>query len=171
MTSGEVLVRVAHEQDDGAIADTHVRAFGRRDEAGLVRRIVREGSEAASLVAEAGGVVVGHALLSRVEARVDGRPVHTLALNPVSVRPTHQHRGIGSRLVRTALAHAEEMGAEVVIVVGDPGFYRRFGFSTGPAQVFGSVRAHDILQAIELVPGALSGTSGFVDYPWAFPEQ
>jgi putative acetyltransferase len=171
MTSGEVLVRVADEQDDGAIADTHIRAFGRPDEAALVRRIIKEGGELASLVAEAGGIVVGHALLSRVDARVDGRPVSTLALNPVSVRPTHQHRGIGSRLVRAALAHADEMGAEVVVVVGDPGFYRRFGFSTGPAQVFGSIRAPSTLQAVELVPGALSGASGVVDYPWTFAAE
>lgn len=159
---------MAGQQDDGAIADTHIRAFGRRDEAALVRRIISERSETASLVAEAGGIVVGHALLSRVEARIDGRPVHTLALHPVSVRPTHQRRGIGTWLVRAALDHAEEIGAEAVVVAGDPGFYRRFGFSTGQAQVFGSVRAHSVLQAVELVPGALSGASGIVDYPWTF---
>jgi putative acetyltransferase len=171
MTSGEVLVRSADGRDDGAIADTHLRAFGRTEEAALVRRIIGEGREAASLVAEVGGVIVGHALLSRVEARIDGRPVNTLALVPVGVRPTHQHRGIGTLLVRAALAQAEDAGAEVVVVSGDPGFYGRFGFSAGRAQVFGSARSRDVLQAIEVVPGGLSGDSGFVAYPWPFPED
>lgn len=171
MTSGEVLVRAADERDDGAIADTHLRAFGRQDEAALLRRIIGEGRDAASLVAEAGGIIVGHALLSRVEARIDGRPVHALALVPVGVRPTHQRRGIGTTLVRAALAHAEELGAEVVVVAGDPGFYGRFGFSAGRAQVFGNTRSRDVLQAIEVVPGGLSGDSGFIAYPWPFAED
>lgn len=163
MTSGEVLVRAAVAGDDGAIADTLLRAFGRADEAALVRRIVSEGADAVSLVAEVRGVVVGHALLNLVAATIDGRPVRLMALTAVSVRPTHQLQGIGTRLVRATLAHAEEVGAEAVVVAGDPAFYGRFGFSEGRARVFRSAAARNVLQALEIVPGALSGESGFVD--------
>lgn len=172
MPSGEVLVRAARAGDEGAIADTLQRAFGRDDEIALVRQIHERGAGAVSLVAEVGGVVVGHALLSHVEARVDGRPVAMLALAPVGVRPTHQYRGIGGWLVETALARAAEIGAEAVVVAGDPSFYGRFGFSSGRARLFGGSGMADVLQAVEIVPGALSGETGILAYPVTrFEEQ
>lgn len=170
MPSGEVVVRVAEPGDNGAIADTLTRAFAREDEAVLVGRLRDSGAGIVSLVAEISGVVVGHAMLSRVDARIDGRAIEVLALAPVCVRPTHQQRGIGSRLIEEAIGLAADAGAEAVLVLGDPGFYGRFGFSAGRARVFVSDFAGDAFQALEIVPGALSGESGTVDYPPPFRE-
>lgn len=170
MTSGEVLVRAAGPGDDGAIADTLVRAFARENEAALVRRLTQTGANVVSLVAEAGGVIVGHAMLCRVGARIDGRAVEVLALAPVSVRPTHQRRGIGTRLVNAAFAHAVDAGAEALIAVGDPGFFGRFGFSNGRALVFNNGSTCNTWQAVEIVPGALSGENGSVEHGRVFAE-
>jgi putative acetyltransferase len=168
MASATVMIREATAQDREAVVDVVRRAFGRDDEAQLVTSLFDEGYAVASLVADTGSAVVGHAMLSSLEAAIDGRPVRALALAPIGVRPTHQRRGIGSRLVEAAIDAARSHDAETVIVLGDPAFYGRFGFSAGRAAVLASRYAGDAFQAIELVPGALSGSSGTVDYPPAF---
>ena len=170
MSSGEVRVRAAEKRDEGAIADTLIRAFAREDEARMVSRLENSQASVASLVADVAGLVVGHAMLSRVDARIDGRSVPVLALSPVAVRPTHQGLGIGGRLVSAALDRAADDGAEAVLVVGDPRYYGRFGFSAARARVFSGRYAGDVFQAVEIVPGALSGESGTVEYPTAFAD-
>lgn len=168
MANGAVLIRETTARDREAVVDVVRRAFGRDDEANLVVRLLDDGAAVASLLAEAGGAVVGHALLSTLGAEIDGRQVRALALAPVSVRPTHQRRGIGSQLVEATIDAAKASDAETIIVHGDPGFYGRFGFSTGRAAVFSSPFDGEHLLAIELIPGALSGSSGVVAYPKAF---
>ena len=53
----------------------------------------------------------------------------------VAVAPHRQRSGIGSRLIRTGLERARSAGWQGVLVLGDPGYCRRFGFAsphTGP---------------------------------------
>lgn len=95
-------------------------AFGGNEEAALVRALRAEGDLTHSLLAHAGGVPVGHVALSPLTAE---RPA--LALAPLAVHPALQGRGLGSALVRAALAAA---GDRAVVVLGEPGFYTRFGF-------------------------------------------
>lgn len=86
---------------------------------------------ALSLVAVAGDEVVGHVVCTR--AHVGGAPA--LGLGPLSVRPDHQRGGVGSALVGEALTRAESLGESVVALLGEPAYYRRFGFV--PAQELG----------------------------------
>ena len=79
-----------------------------------------------SLVAEEHGEVVGHALFSHVG--LDGQSRRLLELAPMSVRPDRQRAGIGSSLVRAGLAAADARGEPVVLVLGHPEYYPRFGF-------------------------------------------
>ncbi|ASW57275.1 GNAT family N-acetyltransferase [Plantactinospora sp. KBS50] len=79
-----------------------------------------------SMVAEAGGEIVGYALLTRV--RVDPARFPALCLGPVAVRPDRQRLGYGSDVVQAALAAATELGERLVVVLGSPAYYRRFGF-------------------------------------------
>jgi putative acetyltransferase len=87
-------------------------------------RIVREIEPAISLVAEEDGEVVGHTMLSPMRMG-EHRP---LQLSPLSVAPAHQGRGIGSALVRESLRLADEAGEPLVLLLGHPGYYPRFGF-------------------------------------------
>lgn len=108
-------------------------AFARPDlpvppEVGLVEEL-RHGDAwlpELAMVAEYGGEVVGYALLTRV--RVDPGQVPALALGPVAVAPHRQRIGLGSSVVQAALEAATELGERLVVVLGDPAFYRRFGF-------------------------------------------
>jgi putative acetyltransferase len=84
-----------------------------------------------SLVAVAGSAVVGHVLGSR--AVVDAAPV--LALGPLSVHPDHQRRGVGKALVHTLLGAADARDEPLVVLLGDPAYYGRFGFR--PAGEYG----------------------------------
>lgn len=77
-----------------------------------------------SLVATSGDRVVGHVVATR--AHVDGVPV--LGLGPLAVRPDRQGEGIGAMLVRELLLRAEAAGESLVALLGDPAYYRRFGF-------------------------------------------
>jgi putative acetyltransferase len=54
-----------------------------------------------------------------------------LALGPLSVRPGHQRAGLGSALVHAALGAGDALGEPLVVLLGDPGYYHRFGFRLG----------------------------------------
>lgn len=77
-----------------------------------------------SLVAEEGREIVGHIVATR--GFVDAAPA--LGLGPVSVAPGAQGHGVGSALVRALLSIAAARGETLVGLLGDPAFYRRFGF-------------------------------------------
>nr|WP_155073887.1 N-acetyltransferase [Streptomyces taklimakanensis] len=80
---------------------------------------------ALSLVAqEPDGEVVGHVVCTR--GRVGATPA--LGLGPLSVRPDHQGRGVGSALVHAVLGAADALDEPLVALLGDPGYYGRFGF-------------------------------------------
>jgi predicted N-acetyltransferase YhbS len=107
------------------------------------------------------GRLIGTVRLWNVAAG-DGRPA--LLLGPLTVHPSHRHRGVGSALIRHALAAAAKLGHRAVMLVGDAAYYEPFGFSTektGSLWLPGRYDAHRFL-AIELSPGALDGAIGLV---------
>jgi putative acetyltransferase len=68
--------------------------------------------------------VIGHVVCTR--AHVDETPV--LALGPLSVRPDRQRSGVGSALMHAVLGAGDALGEPMVVLLGDPGYYHRFGF-------------------------------------------
>ncbi|XVV15386.1 GNAT family N-acetyltransferase [Actinoplanes sp. CA-131856] len=94
-----------------------------RDDAGWISEL--------SLVAVEDDQVVGHVLATR--AHVEGRPA--LGLGPLSVHPRRQRAGVGSALMHAVLGAADALGEPLVGLLGDPSYYRRFGFV--PAQPVG----------------------------------
>jgi len=120
-----LTVRAASPDDAVAIHAVHAAAFGRDAEGDLVDALVAGGHAAYSYVAVGDGTVVGHALLSRITVGGD----EALALAPVGVVPEVQGNGVGSAVVRAALDAATADGARLVLVLGDPAYYSRFGFT------------------------------------------
>lgn len=126
--------RPERPDDAAAIHAVNLAAFPTPAEADLVDAL--RGSDAwiegLSIVTEDGeGTVVGHALLTR--CHVGGEPA--LALAPCAVLPRVQRRGVGSAAIRAALEAARATGEHLVLVLGHPEYYRRFGFT--PASRFG----------------------------------
>lgn len=121
-----------------------------------------------SLVAELEQRLVGHILFSRMWIDGDGGPVRAAALAPVAVLPGHQGRGIGQRLIRSGLNRLREQREQIVLVLGHPDYYSRFGFSNEKARLLDSPFPSEAFMALELVSHALTGISGKVRYPAAF---
>jgi predicted N-acetyltransferase YhbS len=131
-----VLIRREAAGDADTIRAVTIAAFGRPAEATLVDelRVSDAWLPALSLVATtSAGEIVGHVVCSR--GQVDGSPV--LGLGPLSVRPDRQRDGVGSALVQAVLGAADALGEPLVVLLGDPAYYRRFGFA--PSSDYGIV--------------------------------
>ena len=106
-------------------------AYGSGTEAAIVDALRRDGALSLSLVAEEGGKILGHVAFSPV--RAGSVPSGWYGLGPVSVRPDRQGQGIGAALIRDGLARLKSAGAAGCVVLGNPTYYRRFGFVNDPA--------------------------------------
>jgi putative acetyltransferase len=164
-----ITIRPEGAADRQAILDVNREAFGREDEARLVDAL-RESPAfvpALSLVAEEGGAIVGHILFTHLTVADGGVARPALALAPMAVLPASQNRGVGSALVRRGLADAREQGHHVVIVLGHPAYYPRFGFV--PARPLGVRPPFDVpddaFLVVGLTDGALDGLAGDVRHP------
>ena len=121
----------------------------------------RRPSEGLAFVArDAAGGVVGTVRLWDVAISETGSKA--LLLGPLAVDPSLKSAGIGSALMRHAIAEAARLGHGAILLVGDAPYYARFGFSaekTGTLAMPGPYERHRFL-ALELVPGALDGAKG-----------
>jgi putative acetyltransferase len=163
------IIRPETTADQDAIREVNRGAFGGDDEARLVDALRKGGHARISLVAEQDGRVVGHIMFSTLAiATPGGEVVEALSLAPMAVVPAHQRKGIGSSLVGGGLRACREAGHRIVIVVGHPGFYPRFGFSAKLAEPLRSRYSGPAFMAVELVPDALRGIAGEVRYPPPF---
>jgi len=114
-----------------------------------------------SFVASEKSRVVGTVRLWHVSVG-PARPA--LLLGPLAVDDAWRGRGIGASLMRRACEAARQLGHKAVVLVGDPSYYARFGFSaekTGALWMPGPYERERLL-ALELVPGALARAQGEV---------
>ena len=122
-----------------------------------------------SLVAQAaGGTLVGHILLTKTfVTRPDGsRYEHALLVAPLSVVLEWRDKGVGKTLMHEGLRIARKLGYGAAFLVGDPGYYSRFGFRS--TADFGIRPQADIppqfVMVRELIPDALDGVTGVGDF-------
>lgn len=154
-------MKIRNETSDDVVAIRHVMvsAFDRADEADLVDALRESGDAVVSLVVEDKAEIVAHILFSKLQA-----PRQCLALAPVSVTPSRQNQGIGSNLIREGLAQAIRDGWHAVFLLGEPNFYKRFGFSAATADKFETKYPRPYFLALELTPHSLSERTGAVIY-------
>jgi putative acetyltransferase len=159
------LRKTERESAEGVVA----AAFGRAEEAMLVRRLRGAGAVVGELCAFLDQEAVGHVLFSRlaVAAAPGSSPPQVAALAPLAVRPERQREGIGAALVQEGLAACRMRGMDAVLVLGDPAYYRRFGFSAELAAGVDAGFAGPAFMAVELVPLGLARARA-VRYPSAF---
>lgn len=163
-------IRPATQRDAADIRAVHLAAFPGPVEADLVEALDRDGDAVISLVAEVEGRVVGHVLLSRMRVSGGDRTYCALGLAPIGVTPGFQGTGIGKRLIEKALAAARDAGEELVFLLGEPGYYRRFGFSTDAATPFASPYAGPYFMALALREDLAMPERGEAAYAPAFAE-
>ena len=158
-----MIVRSETPADFAAICVVEEAAFGQSAEAQLVDDLRAAGDSVFSLVAVDDGTVVGHAVFSRMEA-----PFPALALGPVAILPERQRTGVGTRLIREGIARSEAAGWRGIFVLGDPAFYRRFGFDDGKASGFISPYAGPHLMVLPLGGNELPTSTGLIQHAPAF---
>lgn len=112
------------------------------------------------------GSLAGTVRLWSIHAGVgaDGRPCEALLLGPLAVDPRMEGAGVGSALMREAIARAKAAGHGAILLVGDAPYYARFGFSaekTGHLVMPGPFE-RDRFLALELIPGWLDGATGLL---------
>lgn len=121
-----------------------------------------------ALVAEEGGTLLGHIMLTKTYVEnTENDKWELLLLAPLSVELAYRNQGIGGALVKEAMKRAEELGFRGVALVGDPAYYGRFGFhrSTDFSVSYpGDIEAKYV-QVAELFPGALAHVSGLLCIP------
>jgi Predicted acetyltransferase len=169
------FIRSETPSDIPAIDTVNCEAFGQDGEARLVRAL-RNGGDyipGTSLVAVHEGKIIGHILFAPISIDSEDTSVPAVALAPLSVLCEYQCRGVGSGLVEEGLKICRRLGHRIVIVVGHPAYYTRFGFTPAPVR---GIRApfpcrNEVFMAYPLVEGALDGIQGTVRYPPEFDEE
>jgi putative acetyltransferase len=178
MTSA-VTIRPAEEMDRAVVRNVLAAAFEGTDEVELVEALYDDAAYIPDLdiVAESFGDIVGHILFTRafIEEPLPGsikRRTPALLLAPLSVRPDFQDTGVGSRLVREGTERARMIGEKIVLVLGHPEYYPRFGFVQ--ALPYGIKPPHDVpgeaWMVKELAASSLDGIVGTVSLAAAFDD-
>ena len=155
MSSLSPVIRPETADDVKAIHTVLAAAFEQEAEANLVDALRDADALTLSLVAERGSIIVGHVAVSRVTINGQSDPPW-LGLGPIAVHPDHQRQGIGVALMLKALHETSNMGGQGLVLLGDPNYYKRFGFQ--PASNFGLSWEHGggyAFQAVRLGPAAV----------------
>lgn len=121
------LTRPEAPNDIASVRSVVLAAFPTADEADLVDSLRRDPAwiDGLSMVAvDAAGAVAGYALLTRCSVDEE----EALCLAPCAVRPDVQRQGVGTAVITAAIDAARALGESLVIVLGHPAYYPRFGF-------------------------------------------
>lgn len=105
-------------------------AFPDEDLSDLVQNLLAEETGILSLIFRQDQILRGHAIFT--DCLIEESDTLVSLLGPVAVVPDLQRSGIGTALINTGLQMLDEAGFSLVLVLGDPAYYQRFGFAAEP---------------------------------------
>jgi putative acetyltransferase len=134
-----MIIRNETLTDIEAIADVTIAAFrnlpiSNHTEQFIINALRAANALTISLVAESDGRVVGHIAFSPVT--ISDGSLNWYGLGPISVLPQYQKQGIGTSLIKEGLLLLKSLGGQGCVLVGDPNYYKRFGFRNIPDLVY-----------------------------------
>jgi putative acetyltransferase len=165
-------IRCETLQDYPSIAQVNILAFGQENEAKLVESIRASDYyiPELALVAEVQDVIVGHILFSYIDL-LGAETFKVLGLAPLAVIPQFQNQGIGTQLVKTGLEIAIMKEAALVVVLGHPQLYSRFGFRPSiDYQIEPPFPVPTDVFMVKTLPKYQQKYQGKIIYPAAFNE-
>jgi putative acetyltransferase len=130
-----MIIRNETVSDIEAIAEVTIAAFrnlpiSNQTEQFIIKALRAANALTISLVAEMDGRVVGHVAFSPVT--ISDGSLNWYGLGPVSVWPEYQRQGIGKSLIQRGLSLLKGLGGQGCVLVGDPNYYKWFGFRNIP---------------------------------------
>ncbi len=167
------VIRSSQVDDGPAILSVVRRAFSGltrdgHEETEIVTETWRRGASpmGLELVAEDESTIVGHVLAG--VGSLGGMP--TIGIAPLSVLPERQRQGVGTALISALLARVEADGWPMAVLLGDPGYYSRFGFQPSARygityRPAGANNPHFMVHAFSAVPVDLD-----LDYTYCWEE-
>lgn len=146
-----MIIRPETDRDVDGIREVNIVAFQGQPYSQQTEHLIVEALRAAdalevSLVAESDGEVVGHIAFSA--AAIGDSSTGWFLLGPVAVKPARQGEGIGRALVEAGLAALRSRGAGGCVLVGDPAFYGRFGFTQYPGVAWHGVPDENVVSLL-----------------------
>ncbi|MFC1847296.1 GNAT family N-acetyltransferase [Chloroflexota bacterium] len=167
-----LLIRPEIPENEAAIRHVNEEAFDGIVEASLVEGLRSRQAIILSLVAIDGDKVVGHILFSPVIIESESQSFDAAGLGPMAVLPLYQRKGVGSELVRAGLEECRRLGHEIVVILGHPEYYPRFGFVPAMPKGIGCEFEvpEEAWMILELHEGALGGRRGKVRFQPEFKE-
>lgn len=167
-----IEIRKEIPSDIEAIRYVNEQAFETNAEAVLVDRMRDKGVVILSLVAVDDDKIVGHVLFTPVTIEPENASYDAITLAPIAVLPEYQRRGIGGWLIERAFEECKSLGHNIVLLIGHPEYYPRFGFV--PARPKGLISEFEVpdeaWMVAELTEGALDGISGEVRFQPEFAD-
>ena len=160
-------VRLEETTDWPALYAIYAAAFGQLAEADLVRHMHDDGDLVLSVTAYT-DEPVGHIAYSKLSLH-ETSAIKACVLAPLAVCSLFQKQGIGAALVRHSLKRLTETGHDLVVVLGEPHYYGRFGFTPRLAERLKTPYDGPYLQALALSDQG-KDAHGSVSYARAFAE-
>jgi putative acetyltransferase len=165
----KMIIRNEAISDYEAITEVTIAAFrtlaiSNHTEQFIIKALRKANALTISLVAEVDGKVAGHIAFSPVT--ISDGSLDWYGLGPLSVLPEYQKQGIGKSLVLKGLSILKDMGGQGCALVGDPDYYKRFGFKNIPALIHEGI-PQEVFLALPFDKKIPQGTVEFHKGFWA----
>jgi len=134
-----MIIREEKNNDIESITNVTIEAFknhpiSQQTEHFIINALRKAGVLTISLVAEINGKIVGHIAFSPII--ISDETTGWYGLGPVSVLPDYQRQGIGKSLINKSLSLLKEIGGQGCALVGDPNYYKKFGFNNYSEMIY-----------------------------------
>jgi len=172
-----IAIRSENPKDYDVIYEINKQAFNGEIEAKLINTIRNSNNfiPDLSLVALKDKKIVGHILLSQAKIKNKEAEKPILILAPIAVLPEFQRQGIGSLLVKTGLEKCKNLNHNIIVLVGYPDFFSRFGFLPARNKGLEPSLKGDIpdeaFMVCELEKDVLKRIKGLVEFPSYFEKE
>ena len=158
------MIRETHKSDFEEVFNLIYSSFGNQAEPDLVKQLILDGDVLINLVFELSDTIIGNVVVSKITMEPDVG-LFCGGVAPVSVLPDQQSSGIGSQLMTEVIHESKKKGMDALFLLGDPNYYKRFGFIVSKLK---NDYSAEHFQELELTEGCLLNVKSKITYANAF---
>jgi len=158
------MIRETQKSDFEEVYNLIYSSFGNQAEPDLVKQLILDGDVLINLVVDLSDTIIGNVVVSKI-TMVPDVGLFCGGVAPVSVLPDQQSSGIGSHLMTEAIHESKKKGMDALFLLGDPNYYKRFGFIVSKLK---NDYSAEHFQELELTEGCLVNVKSKITYANAF---